>query len=114
MMTAKPTRTPKLLLRAANGPGIPETVRHRTKWSQALEMIDELSAWGHQPPSVVADAGYGEITAFRQGLSERGISCVLAVRSATPPTWPPRSPNPRSTPGEDHAVFPDTAMQRPL
>ena len=83
MMTAQPTRTPKLLLRAANGPGIPETVRHRTKWSQALEMIDELSAWGHQPPSVVADAGYGEITAFRQGLSERGISCVLAVRSAT-------------------------------
>ena len=63
--------------------GIPETVRHRTKWSQALEMIDELAVWGHQPPAVVADAGYGEITAFRQGLSERGISYVLAVKAAT-------------------------------
>ena len=63
--------------------GIPETVRHRTKWSQALEMIDELAVWGHEPPAVVADAGYGEITAFRQGLTDRGINYVLAVKSAT-------------------------------
>lgn len=39
--------------------GIPDTVRHRTKWSQALEMIDEIKAWGLVPPVVVADAGYG-------------------------------------------------------
>lgn len=26
--------------------GIPNTVRHRTKWSQALEMIAEISTWG--------------------------------------------------------------------
>ena len=46
-------------------------------------MIDELAVWGHEPPAVVADAGYGEITAFRQGLTDRGIPYVLAVRSST-------------------------------
>jgi SRSO17 transposase len=63
--------------------GIPETVRHRTKWSQALEMVDELAVWGHKPPAVVADAGYGETTAFRQGLAGRGINYVPAVKSTT-------------------------------
>ena len=47
--------------------GIPDTVRHRTKGSLALEMIDEVIAWGHQPPVIVADAGYGEIIAPRSG-----------------------------------------------
>lgn len=59
--------------------GIPETIRHNTKWQQSLEMIDELKAWGHEPPAVVADAGYGDTTAFRMGLSERGIKYVVAV-----------------------------------
>lgn len=63
--------------------GIPDTVRHRTKWSLALEMTDEVIAWGHQPPVIVADAGYGEITAFRQGLSGRNIPYVLAVKAST-------------------------------
>ncbi|MEW1808391.1 IS701 family transposase [Pseudarthrobacter sp. NPDC080039] len=63
--------------------GIPDTVRHRTKWSQALEMIDEIKAWGLVPPVVVADAGYGEVTAFRQGLTDRGIPHVLAVKAST-------------------------------
>ena len=46
-------------------------------------MIDELKAWGLVPPAVVADAGYGEITAFRQGLTDRGIPHVLAVKAST-------------------------------
>lgn len=57
---------------------IPETVRHRAKWSQALVMIDELAAGRHTPPAAVADAGYGEVTARRQGLTDRGINYVLA------------------------------------
>ncbi len=62
---------------------IPDTVRHRTKWSQALEMIDELAAWGQKPPVLVADAGYGEAAGFRLGLKERGIPYVLAVKATT-------------------------------
>lgn len=62
---------------------IPDTIRHRTKWALALEMIDELAVWGQKPPTVVADAGYGEITAFRLGLQDRHIPYVLALKAST-------------------------------
>jgi SRSO17 transposase len=62
---------------------IPDTVRHRTKWEQALEMIDELAVWGYRPPLLVADAGYGEVTGFRLGLTERQIPYAVAVKSST-------------------------------
>ncbi len=62
---------------------IPQTQRHRTKWALALEMIDELGVWGHRPPSVVGDAGYGEITAFRSGLTDRQIPYMVAVKAST-------------------------------
>lgn len=62
---------------------IPEGERHRPKWQMALEMIDELIAWGRTPPVVVADAGFGDTTAFRQGLTDRQIGYVVAVKGAT-------------------------------
>jgi SRSO17 transposase len=62
---------------------LPAGERHRPKWAQALEMIDELAGWGHVPPVIVADAGYGQSAPFRTGLSQRGISYVLAVPSGT-------------------------------
>lgn len=85
---------------------IPDDAQHRTKWELALEMIDELAVWGHQPPVVCADAGYGEATPFRMGLSERDIPYVVAVKpttSAYPATAVPklmsytgRGPHPRT------------------
>jgi SRSO17 transposase len=62
---------------------LPETQRHRTKWAMALEMIDELGVWGHRPKIMVGDAGYGEITAFRSGLTDRQIPYMVAVKAAT-------------------------------
>lgn len=62
---------------------IPDTVRHRPKWSLALEMIDEAAVWGLTPPVVVADAGYGDTTGFRLGLERRSIPYVLAVKGST-------------------------------
>lgn len=62
---------------------IPEGERHRPKWQMALEMIDELIRWGRTPPVVCADAGYGDTTAFRQGLTDRQIGYVVAVKGAT-------------------------------
>ena len=34
-------------------------------------MLDELAGQGLAPPVVVADAGYGDITKFRDGLTTR-------------------------------------------
>jgi SRSO17 transposase len=62
---------------------LPETVHHVEKWRLALEMIDELAGWGLQPPVILADGAYGDITEFRSGLQEREIGYVLDVKSTT-------------------------------
>jgi SRSO17 transposase len=63
---------------------IPDDEHHKRKWEQALDMIDELLVWGRTPPPVVVgDAGYGDATEFRTGLTERGLPYVLAVKAAT-------------------------------
>jgi SRSO17 transposase len=62
---------------------IPDQVGHVEKWQLALDMLDELRSWGLCPPLVVADEGYGQDTAFRLGLEERGIDYVVGVRSDT-------------------------------
>lgn len=49
----------------------------------ALEMLDELTGWGPRPPLLTADAGYGQVAEFRQGLTERGISYIVATTSST-------------------------------
>jgi hypothetical protein len=70
-------------------------VRHPEKWRLALEMIDEMTgpggwgvleqitAAGGERPVVVADAGYGDNTAFRLGLGARGWRYVVAVKGTT-------------------------------
>nr|WP_112265779.1 IS701 family transposase [Lentzea terrae] len=61
---------------------IPDEVRHREKWRLALDMLDEVTAeWGLPARPVVADAGYGDATEFRLGLTQRGLTYVLAVRA---------------------------------
>jgi SRSO17 transposase len=62
---------------------LPEGVHHVEKWRLALEMIDELSGWGIEPPVILGDGAYGDITEFRSGLQERGLSYVLDVKGAT-------------------------------
>jgi SRSO17 transposase len=62
---------------------IPEEVRHRPKWQLALDMLDGLAEWGLTPPVVVADAGYGEIGEFRDGLEERDLGYVVQVKGST-------------------------------
>lgn len=60
--------------------GVPEWVGHREKWRLALDMVDQARSWGLEDQVVVADAGYGQIHGFRQGLAERGLDYVVAVR----------------------------------
>jgi SRSO17 transposase len=55
---------------------VPADVGHREGGGWRLDMIDEAHAWGVEPAVVATDAAYGDITAFRQGLSEREIGYV--------------------------------------
>ena len=61
--------------------GIPEEVEFQKKWQLALEMIDEVRGWGLADRIVVADAGYGDATEFRDGLEARQLSYAVGVSS---------------------------------
>jgi SRSO17 transposase len=74
---------------------VPDDARHEPKWKLALEMIDELRGWGLEPPVVLGDAAYGDITELRLGLEARAIDYVLDVKdvtSALPETAAPQRP----------------------
>jgi SRSO17 transposase len=62
---------------------VPVEERHRPKWQLALEMIDALRAHALEPPVLIADAGYGEISEFRLGLAERELDYIVQVKSGT-------------------------------
>jgi SRSO17 transposase len=62
---------------------VPARVRHRPKWQLVLDMLDELEGCGLSPPVLVADAGYGEVGEFRQGLDDRQIPYVVQVKADT-------------------------------
>jgi SRSO17 transposase len=59
---------------------LPEDIHHIEKWRLALGMIDELHSWGLEPPVVLGDSAYGDITELRTGLQERQIDYVLEVK----------------------------------
>ena len=64
--------------------GIPDHVRHRVRWRLALDMLDEVREdWELPDLPVVADAGYGDATGFREGLTERGLAYAVAVKGST-------------------------------
>lgn len=68
--------------------GIPDAARHQPKWELALGMLDEAASWGNCPPVVVADAGYGESSGFRTGLTARGSRTWSRSRLPPAPTAP--------------------------
>src|SRR6266849_956044 len=73
---------------------IPEQVRFKMKWQIALDQIASLRAEGLPLAPVVADAGFGVVTAFRDALTERGIPYVVGITAQTT-VWPPgREPLP--------------------
>jgi len=62
---------------------IPDEVRHREKWRIALDMLDDRADWGIEQRCILADAAYGDATAFRAGLQARGFTYVLNVSPKT-------------------------------
>ncbi len=59
--------------------GVPEEITFKTKPELALDLIDEVKAWGLQNRLVLADSGYGDVYKFRQGLRNRGLNYVVQV-----------------------------------
>lgn len=67
---------------------VPAEVRFATKPQIALQQLEALLVEGAPHHCVLADAGYGVDTAFRQRLSELGLPYVVGITSAVV-VWPP-------------------------
>lgn len=68
--------------------GVPEDVVFRTKPRIALEQIETALGEGVAPGTVLADAGYGNDGAFRDGITALGLDYVVGILgNAT--VWPP-------------------------
>ena len=74
--------------------GIPQEVKFQTKWQLALDLIDAARVWGLSCGVVLADAGYGETTEFREVLETRQL------RYAVGQSFPNRLPRPRTLPDQ--------------
>jgi SRSO17 transposase len=63
--------------------GVPREVKFLTKPEIALEQIRAAKAAGVLVGIVLADAGYGNETAFREALSKLGLEYCVGVQSST-------------------------------
>jgi len=68
--------------------GVPPAVQFQTKWQLAVAAIDGLLADDLPRAPVVADAGYGVVTEFREALTARQLSYVVGISEDTS-VWPP-------------------------
>lgn len=60
--------------------GFPEDERHRLKWAQVAQMLDELAERGPRPPLLAANAGYGVNSQLRRALDQRGTGYITQAK----------------------------------
>src|SRR5438046_2947030 len=81
--------------RRRRGAGVPDAVAFQPKWQIALGQIQTAQAEGVPPAPVVADAGYGDTTAFREALTAAGLGYVVGVKKDTTAWRPGQAPRPQ-------------------
>src|SRR5690348_7971432 len=74
--------------------GVPEQVGFRTKPAIALDQIGRALADGVPPGVVVTDAGYGNDTDFRDGVTGLGLAYVAGILGTTSLWLPGAGPLP--------------------
>jgi SRSO17 transposase len=97
--------------------GVPDDIEFRTKWQIALDEIDRLLAEEVPRAPVVADAGYGDTTEFRDSLTERGLTYAVGIKADTtfwPPGTDPLPPRKYSGTGRPPTLLRRTRSHRPL
>lgn len=97
--------------------GVPDSVTFAPKWQHALALLDAALAAGVRRHVVLGDAAFGEVTAFREALTVRGLAYVLRVPS-TLVAWPPDThfavPARRSLTGRPRSTPRPTTRTAPL
>jgi len=97
--------------------GVPDAIAFRPKWQIALAQIAHLTAEGVPAAPVVADAGYGVVTAFRDALTAQGIPYMVGISLETTVWAPGQAPLPPPTyrgQGRPPTLVRRTRRHRPL
>lgn len=74
--------------------GVPEDIVFKTKWEIALDELDAARRAGVRDHVVLADAGFGDITEFRDALAERCRHYVVGIQGAIKVWAPGTGPRP--------------------
>ena len=97
--------------------GVPETMTFAPKWQHALDLLDAALVAGVRHHVVLGDAAFGEVTAFREALTARGLAYVLRAPGSLV-VWPPSTrfavPARRSPTGRPRSTRRPTAPASPL
>lgn len=103
--------------RRRNACTVPTKVGFEPKWQIALDEIDRLLAEDLPRAPIVADAGYGVITQFREAIGKRGLSYAVGI-SKEVAVWPegrsPLPPRPWKGVGRPPKLLRRSARHRPL
>ncbi len=90
--------------------GVPDDIVFKTKWQIAIDLLDEALEWGMPRRLVIADAGYGDSTEFRDALVERDCPYLVGIsgeRLIWPPGSKPRQPRRDGRPGRPRTQYRD-------
>lgn len=97
--------------------GIPDDVTFEKKWQIALAQITELRREELPAAPVVTDAGYGVVTAFRDGLTALRMPYIVGVTKETTvwaPGTEPLPPARRRGVGRPHTRIRRSKNRRPI
>ena len=97
--------------------GVPDDVAFQTKPQIALAQISAAVAAGVPTATVLADAGYGIDTAFRDGITGLGLTYVVGIQSHTSlwaPGIEPLPPKPWSGRGRPTSLIRRDAEHAPM
>lgn len=101
-------------IRRRRAAGVPDDVVFQRKWQIAIEQLDEALSWGLPKRLVIADAGYGESTEFRDALDERKCSYLVGI-PANHLVWPlgsqPKKPRRTGGRGRPRTRYRDGSQQ---
>jgi SRSO17 transposase len=97
--------------------GVPREVKFKTKWLIAIEQIEQLAAGGVALAPVLADAGYGDTTEFRDRVTALHLPYSVGIKPETtvwPPGKQPLPPRPSKGRGRPAKWLRRTAEHRPM
>ena len=89
--------------------GVPREIGFATKGQIAWQHIEAALQAGYPRGTVLADAAYGDETAWRERLSAQGLSYAVGIRSSDALWWGPHQP---AAPAHTGRGRPPTRVQR--